>query len=357
MLEKKSVLSGVTGMFKTPLQKAIDQRKAIEKSNAREMERRTKVQESDDPQAIDTGAESPSQGSGASSPVRRSVGSSPIRPSSATVSATSFGTPTRRRQAMLETEPSPTEGKISDKEVVGSPKKKAKAAPSETLSFKPKYGHTSDAAADWIQREADMEQAMHDADSMLEMFAPPPSSGSSASVPSPKVGDNLAAKNCLSNLSTVVESPVQSPSGYGGHFGQEEVLSSINHESMQTHIVPFSRRPCSKTNGDRTLRPLSGMSLASTVQRSRGPTASSTLHGLDGASRPSSQHSISQGVMGTGSECSSRPASTGCYLSMIRFSCACEHCLSFERLSFVCLAPLCMLCMPFDACVTEKMKS
>ncbi len=101
----------------------------------------------------------------------------PQRPNSAQVSAAAFGSPKRQRHCFpadspAQSSPAQAAGGISIKESISSANKKAKHSDEVT---KPLLlgGHTSDAAADWIQRAAEREQAMHDADSMLEMFAPP----------------------------------------------------------------------------------------------------------------------------------------------------------------------------------------
>ena len=317
---KKGFIEGTKNLFKTPLQKSKEVKKQVQSMCAKVVEEKMQAEQ----EAQD--AKNPADSS--------------ERPTSAQVSAAAFGSPKRQRnvfRADLHAQGSPA-GASPIKENVSSPSKRAKHRDTVTKPV-PLAGHTSDAAADWIQTAAEKEQAMHDADCMLEMFAPPSRVASVTSNNVPTETKTLEAASS-SALSPVIESP-QKRRG-GGYLGDETATSStipsmepssqisrsnsavkqrqsasrgnaVAHISLPTsiHEVHTPARPTSVTKSGMELhsteavaqkadvvsRPSTGMSLASTVLRPRGPpsrsTAGTSLFGLDGVSRP---HSMQDGV-------------------------------------------------------------
>ena len=318
---KKGMFGGLSSMFKTPLEQAIEVRKEIEKQNAAQIAEKLADSEMKGERTQDS------------------------RPSSATVSAAAFGTPTRRSRAMLDAdslapagffgqEDNTVDGKINqeDQQSLGSPKKRAKPdhirwkKELEELpaAVKSVHGHLS--ADDWIQREAEIEQArqeaINDADCMLDMFAPPPRTqnpDSSKSHSPHSVSDGrqttqttqsqpVSAECACGHLSTVIESPVAGPPAHGSYFGQDADEKHSGGKIVPFNQVSQTKRPHSGTS---VARLPSACSAASTHAHSHGPSsASSSLHGLDGVSRPAStQGELPCGIDG-GLDGASRPPSS-----------------------------------------------
>lgn len=267
-LEVKKGIFGGVNIFKTPLQKSKEVKNAVQQQCQKLAESKNIISEEAKENSLN-------------------------HPSSATVSASAFGTP-RSQQNAIET-PSPSEGNPADQPMCPT-KRKSPKRPS-TVNRCP-----IDKAAEWIQEAADREQALQDADSMLEIFAPP----RSASAPHISTSDALldATPEAGQPLSPVIESPVsKNQAAYLGWEGNEDQnmvrakISPFVRESRPTTAAPHTSSAHLLVHGEATTKPgnltrgKSALSIASTALHSRGTsrgTASSTLFGLDGVSRPNS---------------------------------------------------------------------